>query len=353
MTRTGPSRLGLTVVALLALLALLAGCGDESVRAPSRPSPFAEARVTWAQGQVIHYGEDSLPAGGYVEALWRTPYAFIAEVRRGKGIDTDRDTVFVTEDGSSPLPGSPADIQISPDGRYAGWIDFHGPRRVNGRLAQVVVVDMSTGETVFRNHDQMGDLDDDLADLYEDAEVHFLGFDDDYAYWDTPTGDVQRRRAHLGDWRIEGAEKEAPAGAEADTAPVGLPYDSLVGRSTGMLDSGRASPSGGGTDGFVSPDGHWCFTSGLTGHLTVVDCRSGSRATPAYPEKWVFFGGWQTADTFVVLSRAHYDFEIDPVGKDPSTGVLASCSLTTRRCAVLRHVRATDSIVFATGEQRL
>lgn len=342
---------------LLLLVALLA-CGNEGVTgadgkkdeaATPRTTAFAEARLTWAQDSTIHYGDQDLQVPGNVEQLWRTPYVFLAQVRRGKGINGPRNTVMVDTKGATTIKGSPDDVHVSPDGRYAGWIDYDGPKQSNGKIAEVVVVDLRSGRTVFENHDQMGGPKDDLGDLYEDAEVHFLGFDDDHVYWDTPVGDVQRRRARIGEWKPQDAEKPAPTGSEGEFTPIGLPYDSLVGRTTGMLDNGRESPEGYGIGGLVSPDGRWCLTDGTNGHLTAVDCRSGAKATPTYPAKWVFFGGWKDADTFYVQARQHYAFVVDLSARDRSTAVLGTCSLVTRRCQPLQKVVRADSVVFADG----
>jgi hypothetical protein len=346
-----PRHRALAAVTLGLLLLTLVACGNEGASADkARPAAFTAERLTWAQGPTIHYGDQALAVDGRVEQLWRTPYAFLAVVRRGKGNDSSLHTLVVDGQGSTQVAGSPDDVHVSPDGRYAGWIDYDGPKQSNGRLAQVVVADLRTGRTVFRNHEQMGGPKDDLGDLYEDADMGFLGFDDDYAYWQTPKGAVRRRRAPIGSWQPQAAEKPSPTGSEADAVPFGLPYDALVGRRTGMRDDGREAHDGDGTGGFVSPDSRWCLTDGLTAHLTVVDCRSGAQATPAYPAKWVFFGGWHGPDDFYALTRRHYDFTVDLSGDDHSTGMLVSCSLATRRCEDQHGVTGADTVILPTGE---
>ena len=165
---------------------------------------------------------------------------------------------------TTPIQGEPADIKVSPDGRYAGWIDFHGPKRAVGRLAEAVVVDLRTGETVLRNHDDMGGPTDDLGDLYEDAEVSFLGFDETYAYWDTPTGEHQRRRAAIGTWKIEPAGRSTGDGSEE---PIGHPYDSLTGLEDEATSTGHLVPTKDGLTGFRSPSTTWCLTDGQPGRL--------------------------------------------------------------------------------------
>ncbi len=116
-------------------------------------------------------------------------------------------------------------VRVSPDGRYAGWIDYDGPKRPVGRLAEVVVVDLSTGAEVFRNHDDMGGADDDLDNLYEDAGLGFRGFDDDYVYWQTAEGSPSSKRARIGEWEVE----PDPAADPNGPPPPPLAYDTLLG----------------------------------------------------------------------------------------------------------------------------
>ena len=337
----------LVVVSLL----LLAACGTTSGSATDapeldRPATFAARAITWAQGTTVHYGAQTFAVPGDVDDLWRSPYGFLVSVHPHGTTDTASEVVFFDGKDTTPVKGDPRDIRLSPDGRYAGWIDFDGPKRPLGRLAEVVVTDLRTGRELFRDRKDMGSTKDDLTDLYEDAEVHFLGFDDDYVYWDTPTGEPRLKRARIGSWKVEPAGR---TGTMGDEQLDGEPYDELVGHRTAMAADGRVSPDGTGFVGFRSPEGRWCLTNGETGHLSVVDCRTGRKATPRYPATWAFFGGWQDADTFYVLSRRHYDYQSRPPGEDHSTGVLASCDLPSGKCRTVRPLTRTDSVVWATG----
>ena len=73
-------------------------------------------------------------------------------------------------------------LVASPDGRRVAFLDLeHGPHDAYGTpLATSVAYDATTGKALVASYAGMGDVaDDDLADLYEDAEPRIIGFDDD------------------------------------------------------------------------------------------------------------------------------------------------------------------------------
>ena len=341
------------------LLLATAACGgadqdttDEassSGESTTRQTPFEAPELSWAQGSQLHYGDEAFDVGpGSVRSLWRTPHGFVLSVKDASDPDAAVETYFFDGQGQTRLPGRPGSIAVSPDGRYAGWIDFDGPRRLIGRLAEVVVQDLVTGKEVVRNHDNMGGATDDLDSLYSNAEVRFLGFDETHAYWQTPTGKVTRWRARLDGGAPLPAERIS---REGPAAPVGRPWDSLVGLRSGMLPDGRLAPDDLGPPGFASPDRRWCLTTGHPGRLPVVDCRTGARSTPTYPDRRVSFGGWRDADTFYVLAVPGLPRAGDRSAPDRSTGVMASCDLPGGQCRTLRQVTGTESFVWATGEE--
>ena len=75
------------------------------------------------------------------------------------------------------------ELRASRDGRYLGFFD-----QSDGAPWSTVVVDLARGEVVIDDDAGMGDPDHDLSDLYEDAEPHVLGFEDDEFYVQTASG---------------------------------------------------------------------------------------------------------------------------------------------------------------------
>lgn len=316
----------MTRLPLLLGACLLAACGTPSAPLLDRPAVFGR-EVVWAQGTTLHAGSETFEVPGQAQRVWPTPYGFLLQLGAGP-------VVLFDGQQSTPLPGEQRTVHVSPDGRFAGWID-DGPERSRAdRLAAAVVVDLRTGAAVLRDDDGMGDESDDLADLYEDGEPTFLGFDDTAAYWRVVKGRALQRRAELP--TADGGPSARRPGRSEQRA--GTPYDLLIGR-------GR---TGGGVSGIVSPDGHWCVTVGERGTLPVEDCRTSASVTPRYPAPDVRFGGWVDDDSYAVLARAGQP-EPRPLGPDRTTGVIAVCDLPSGACTTTAEVTETDSVVFGVG----
>jgi hypothetical protein len=83
--------------------------------------------------------------------------------------------------------------KASPNGRYLAFIDPKAGPTFEGTTLQLtsVVVDLKTGKEIIRSTRGMGDLeDDDLTDLYEDADHFVLGIDNTTAWIQAAEGDV-------------------------------------------------------------------------------------------------------------------------------------------------------------------
>jgi hypothetical protein len=159
---------------------------------PAGAGPLATDAVVWAVGDTVHVGEQTIRAGGVVRAMVAA-HGRIYLVRRHS------DVVRVTDGGAPRATGFRADaLSASGNGRYLGFLD-----ESEGMPWSTVVVDLESGEVVVRDDAGMGDADDDLPDLYEDAEPRVLGFDGDELFvrtasanvmsWDPRTGE---RTAH-------------------------------------------------------------------------------------------------------------------------------------------------------------
>lgn len=325
---------------LLAVLAgtLLAGCGggaDLPAGGPPDEAAYAERELTWVSQDddeaVLHRGEEEVALPAYVDAVWPTAYGVLVEHRSGPTFDTGSSLALVAGSETTTLPGSPSGAHVSPDGRFAGWVDYSGPRRVGYRLAEVVVVDLATGEEVLRDHDDMGGWFD--QDLYGNQWPTFYGFDDaGHAYWETAEEDGEDGR-----WRrVDLATGDVTVASGDPRAEV---VDPLRGRDV---------VGGDGMTGFASPDGRWCLTDGRTGWLPVTDCASEEQATPDYPAGRVRFAGWtEDPDEFWVLAaRRGLEVMIPPDEPDPSRGVLARCTLPSGECVVEQRVRRLGSLVL-------
>lgn len=177
---TRPRRAVPLLVATVLLAGVPAGCGDD-VAAPEEGTwstsgtPLDPAALTWAVDGTVHVGDVVVETGRPIEeyvvagdSVW-----FVPE-------DADDDALWRADAGGAEATDAhAADLLASADGRYLSFFDeVTGPRDGYGTpQAQTVVVDLQEGREVVRSTDGMGDTgDDDLADLYEDAEFSNLGF---------------------------------------------------------------------------------------------------------------------------------------------------------------------------------
>lgn len=148
LTRTGDRRIrrrrgaglvgGLVAVAVVGGLAVSQLGGSEDVRrdAPAA-DPVPTAKVTWAQGSVLHWPGGSTDLGHPIRAYLPTEVGYVFTDGAG--------AVFSTVDGDVTPVGTIATKQprlvADHDGPRAAWVDPSGP------LPQVAVLDQVSGET--------------------------------------------------------------------------------------------------------------------------------------------------------------------------------------------------------------
>lgn len=343
-------RLAAAVVAVL----LAAGCGtttEHDTRGkrllPPGKTVFAEHSLLWAQGGVIHDGKATYDVSPeVVREMTPTRYGLLLRLADSQRDGAKQRTVLFDGQKSTPIPGAVSNVSVSPDGRYAGWIDYDGPESPAGTLAEVVVVDLKTGRTAFTNHDGMGgEKGDDLGDRYEELPPAVLGFDEEFVYWRNASGSGERMRANLASGEVERAETDSDS---QPSKPIGQPFDRVLGYQVALRDGRPVWDDTGGDVGFLSPDKRFAFETGTTGKLVVTNAKSGKRITPAYGHRWIFFGGWLGDDTFYALARDKYEWSYDPDAPDKTTGFLISCSLRSGTCRDLKAVTGTRSLVLAT-----
>lgn len=307
---------------------------------------FTDREVTWAQGSMIHYGrQDFDVAPLVVRALRPSRYGLFLEVADSARFESETRWVLFDGRETTVVPGEVDDVAVAPNGEYAGWIDREGPWRPAGRVAEVVVVDLRTGRTVFETSKGMGGgFGDDLGSRYGNLEPLFLGFDDNSAYWRNATGSGERWRWRLGSSTTNRAE-DADPGGEAGTWARGEPWDPQRGRPV-WIDDGRPvpEPAPTGERGFLSPDGQFVVAEPVA-QLVVTRAADGRRIHLAL-DQFAWFGGWQDDNRFYALTRSRYEDGFDPTTRDRTTGTLVSCEVPTRDCTPLRKVTATRSLVL-------
>ncbi|MGZ8743119.1 MAG: hypothetical protein ACXWXO_09370, partial [Nocardioides sp.] len=188
--------------------------GGPRVELPAGTPAFAADGVTWAQGSTIHHAEktyDVTPC--LVRSMVRTSYGFVLEVTEKWGFDEPTHTKWYDGSTLTDLPGDIRSVKVSPDGRYLGWIDHDGPHRINGQVAEAVVLDLKTGHELVRTHRGMGGGDPTVGteEQYAEGGPGFLGFDEESAgYW-SDVGDGYGHR-----WRLDPATGAIEDISEAD-----------------------------------------------------------------------------------------------------------------------------------------
>ncbi|MFC7497033.1 MULTISPECIES: hypothetical protein [unclassified Nocardioides] len=188
----------------LALSGALVGCSDSDGSGGGTDWPSGEAAVdtsgpVYAIGDTVHLGDGStVTVGAGIERF----------VVTGAGIffTAGGPLLFSPGDGTSrEVAPDASEMRVSDDGRYLMLMDMESGEKdgFGTPQAEVVVVDTSAGEEVARATDELGDpdSDDDLADLYEDAEPRLLGFADGAAYYDG-AGDVVAIDLETGDTTV-------------------------------------------------------------------------------------------------------------------------------------------------------
>lgn len=186
----------LLLVATLTLSACTSGAdnvADATWRSSDNPVG-ADDGLAWANTQS---GEVHLPDGRTLDA--EPPVrAFVLAGDGAYVIDEQgREIVAVTEAGAKGTGAHAEGLRASPDGRYLAFVDtqagplFQSDPQGDVHLLTSVVVDLKTGDEVFRSTRGMGDPnEDDLTDLYEDASYGVLGMTRETAWIEPATGDV-------------------------------------------------------------------------------------------------------------------------------------------------------------------
>ncbi|MFC6319042.1 hypothetical protein ACFP3Q_02750 [Nocardioides sp. GCM10027113] len=227
-------------------------------------------------------------------------------------------------------------LQTDADGRYLAFIDRHnGPMNLSReRIAQVVVVDTTTGEEIVRDGTGNGDRweREDLPTLYAELPPTVLGFDDGHVYASTASDAYYR-------WDLGTGQRElVPEPSFPDVPPPATPnrpggmvqaFDVRKGRVVLVPHPEAGSHSG----GRLSPDGRHLLYTVVDGPPLVVELDSRGRALPGTrPTEFsgavtgrFLIGGWLDDDRFLGVRWA------DPNGRDGRVRVV-SCRVDTGSC---------------------
>jgi hypothetical protein len=296
---------------------------------PTGAGPLPAGVVVWAVGDAIHVGDRTIRTGRPVRAMVEARGRIYLLQGRSD------DVVRVTGGGAPRATGFRADeLAVSGDGRYLGLLD-----QSDGMPWSTVVADLESGEVVVHDDTGMGDSDDDLADLYEDAEPRVLGFDGDELFVHTATGsDVTSWDARTGE-RTEhgdlyffprpdpGGGRELPALVRHGRLVVpDDPYESTL-------------------RGHVSPDGTVALRA-VDDRMRVFDVQTGRRLPADLRGRRFILGGWTSAETAYGLA-----FDGSPFGPRPVRLVTCRLTVEQRHCRILRTVRAAPHqlVLFPTG----
>jgi len=323
----------LSGLVVLATAVALAGCGssDEGGQAesdlPTDVGPLPTGSITWAIDETIHVGDHEIAVRAPVRAM-------VGARGRIYYLAGRSDAVWVTDGGRNRRTHyETSELRTSPDGRYLGFLDHS-----HGRPWSTVVVDLEAGEVVVDDDAGMGGPDDDLADLYEDAQPRVLGFEGSELYvqaasgnevlsWDAATGE---RTSHGSDFFFRTPD---PGGGRL------LPALVKRGRLVVPRDPYRSTQWG-----HQSPDG--AVTLQPTGDGTrVYAVESGEELPVDLGGRHFLLGGWTDAGTAYGTA-----FDGSPFGRPQR---LVSCRLTLeeQQCRVLRAVRPPrhELVLFPTG----
>ena len=185
----------------------------------------------------------------------------------------------------------------------------------------------------------MGDADDDLADLYEDAEPQVLGFDGHDLFVKTASGNVVTSWDPSSGDRTEHGDqfffpRRDPGGGQELRAVL------RAGRLVVPRDPYRSTQPG-----HLSPDGAVAVQP--VGNSTAVFATESGRRLPVdLLGRRFILGGWTD-----VVTAYGVAFDGSPFG--PHRVALVTCTLTVaeRSCRVVRHVRPPPHglVLFPTG----
>jgi hypothetical protein len=207
-----------------------------------------------------------------------------------------------------------------------------------------VVYDLESGTEILHAEPGKVSGNDDLADLYEDAAVGFLGFADDAAYVEDPLREGTTR------FPLDGGKPEA-----VPTDDFGLADLPVFAGERGIevalepTESGgyAVSETGAGYSGVLSPDERYVFVDGDGNGAAFYDVDTGAphRFDPGLRN--FRLGGWVDDQTFYGVTGSRGGAE-HPAGRVR----VVSCTTTTGTCTPVSPefgLPRNTYVLFGTG----
>jgi hypothetical protein len=336
---------GLGILAVLATALTLVGCGDQApgsggadgVVLPLGEPTYDVDAPSWAVGNTIHVGEQEI-------TVKPAPDAYVVATH---GIYyVANQTLYFTDGGPVEMVGPIASSELveSAGGRYLGMMAEAESADEYGTAARVpVVFDLESGTEILHAEPGRVSGNDDLADLYEDAAVGFLGFAHEAAYVEDPLREGTTR------FPLDGGRPEP-----VPTDDSGLPeLPALAGRrgievALQPTESGgyAVSETGDGYSGVLSPDERYVFVDGDGNGAVFYDVDSGAahRVDPGLRN--FRLGGWVDDRTFYGVTGSGGGAEL------PAGWVRVVSCTTTGTCTPVSpefRLPRNTYVLFGTG----
>ncbi len=324
------------------------GSNDAPFELPVSATTYDVTAPTWVVGDTVHIGEDEVTVDPAPESY------VVAE--HGIYFTAGRSLYFADGRGAEKIaPIGSSKIVKSADGRHLGMIDAaHGPTDGGGtHVAVPVVFDLATGEQVLRPPPGRSlEGEEDLADLYEDAEPDFLGFDDVAAYAVDPL------RQGINRFPLGGGSPELVE-PSSDGVPQLPPFEGQLGFDVsaerargGGLKLAEGDPREAIYPAALSPDGKYLFGNGSANPGEFFDAETGERLSFEHGMRLFSLGGWLDDDTFYGATSDAGSLE-GPEGR----AVIVSCQTTgSQKCAPISEefdlppLSDRQPLLFATGD---
>ena len=282
------------------------GCWSPAARSPRPPTGTRRrpSRSRWAPPPTTptpRHGRSARPStsGRFTIELDPAPTAFVV-TRWGVHYLAEGSLWFTDGTRARRVARVNAtELSLSPDGRLLGLMDSaHGPRdEFDTALAVPVVLDAQTGEQVLRVPAPDEELEDlgDLADLYEETDVGFLGFDADAAYVADPVAGGLRRLP------LDGGDPRAGPPGTAARPRRGARSAGPAARGAWRLAVARRGETAT-REGWLAPWGRPCSGPGDPGAW--YDPEDGAAHPVETGDRFFYLGGWVDRDVLRRRERA-------------------------------------------------
>lgn len=315
----------------LVLPGLPSGPGRDDLAAGD-PKPFAERRVSYARGDVIHWGSRSFTVSGTVLSFVQTDDGFV--------YTTKDDDVWLFDGAESQRIGRSGNNSLRADdsGSLVAWVD-----RAEDGHPQYVLYDTADLREVAR-------VDDGAARVGvngDDGGAFVYALDDGSAYWrgeegivryDVAAGTAETLSPTQGADDMENEQELPRLVVDAADGLIAYPVSDLGGNRVmvGPSFGDAATEIGEGWNADLSPDGSYVAVE-YADKLAVYDTATGAEVLPrldGYPYRFVF--GWVDSDTAMVLG-------IEDVTARPWSADLLECDVPSGECRVVTAVTGIEN----------